>query len=306
LRAFARRNVGAEREALATIPVSDPQQAWDIGWRVATFTENFRDVAMFADRLVETGPNAHWRAAGHMMHAHLLGAQGRFREAETHVADLARLMPHWGVFTAATLAAAWPGRDSALLSARPGLIAYDRSNPPLPVDSEPNALALGVNHRLERRVLAPGYLLQIAMLQGDSLAARRYAGDLARLTGNDGNVARELQRYGRLIGALRGGDAAATLDRQAELPAYPLYSASPSRVAWGDWLARSGRDREALGWYRGVAEDLGYTIIAHAIMHFRLAQTYRRLGVADSAALHAERFAEIWRDADPGVRARPF
>jgi hypothetical protein len=262
---------------------------------------------MFADRLVETAPNTHWRAAGHLMHAHLLGAQGRFREAETHVGELTRLVPHWGIFTAAELALAWPGRDSAQASARPALAAYDRSNPRLPADSEPNALALGVNHHLERRVLAPGYLLEIAMLEGDSTSAHRYRGDLARLTGNDGNVARELLNYARLLGALRvGSSAAGAPDRPPELPAYPLYSASPSRVAWGDWLARSGRDREALGWYHGAAEDLGYTVLAHPIMHFRLAQAYRRLGVTDSAALHAERFAEIWKNADAAVRARPF
>lgn len=88
------------------------------------------------------------------------------------------------------------------------------------------------------------------------------------------------------------------LSRAAHLREYGLEHARYLRAAA---LAATGRDAEALGWYRyglrGAPQEYQY----HGPVHFQLGSLFERMGQPDSAVAHLERFLRLWAHADSGA-----
>jgi len=66
-------------------------------------------------------------------------------------------------------------------------------------------------------------------------------------------------------------------------------------------LTRDGREDEAFGWFRSIAERAAYELVYLAPAHLRQAEIYDRRG--DRAAVpHYRRFIELWGEADPELQ----
>jgi tetratricopeptide (TPR) repeat protein len=70
----------------------------------------------------------------------------------------------------------------------------------------------------------------------------------------------------------------------------------------GELLARVGREDEALGWFRSIAERAAYELVYLAPSHLRQAEIYDRRGERGEAAKHYRKFIELWKDCDPELR----
>ena len=119
---------------------------------------------------------------------------------------------------------------------------------------------------------------------------------------------------GQLAHALRAEIARSRGDSRgalAELERFPveLSEVGPRRLAsWGvrerflraELLHALGRDQESLPWYNSLQSsyDLGFMAAAH----LRQAQVHQRLGQAEAARFHYDRFLSLWRDCDPEFR----
>ena len=67
-------------------------------------------------------------------------------------------------------------------------------------------------------------------------------------------------------------------------------------------LADIGKDEEALGWLRSIAERASYELVYLAPAQLRQAEIYDRRGDRNEAVKHYRRFIELWRDADPELQ----
>jgi hypothetical protein len=63
-----------------------------------------------------------------------------------------------------------------------------------------------------------------------------------------------------------------------------------------------GRDEQAIGWYRSIAERAPYELAYLAPSELRLGRIYEVRGDAVEAGLHFRRFVALWREADPELR----
>ena len=63
-----------------------------------------------------------------------------------------------------------------------------------------------------------------------------------------------------------------------------------------------GREDEAIGWYRSIAERSSYELVYLAPAQLRLAQIYDERGDLEQARGYYRRFRELWRDPEPELR----
>lgn len=66
-------------------------------------------------------------------------------------------------------------------------------------------------------------------------------------------------------------------------------------------LFQTGRDREALAWYRNAFMGSGNEETWIPMIELRTAQIRERTGEREAAALHYAKFIRIWNDADPAL-----
>jgi tetratricopeptide (TPR) repeat protein len=154
------------------------------------------------------------------------------------------------------------------------------------------------------------YLLGLLELrQGKTVAADRWAGELAALPGSH-----EAQELGRgLAESLRAHEAATTGQPARALARFDsarlrvsegllesqFGSQAYERFARAELLFRLGRWRDALPWYASLGEISIDGLIYLAPAHQRQGEIYERLGERRAAVAHYTRFLELWRDADP-------
>ncbi|MDB4948942.1 MAG: putative serine/threonine protein kinase, partial [Gemmatimonadetes bacterium] len=159
------------------------------------------------------------------------------------------------------------------------------------------------------------YLLgALAVRAGDAVAAQRAIRVLEAArpaTAHEAERARYQAFALRARLAQRAGDPARALallekgwpDRTLpQFSAYETYAFAPERMLRAELLRALGRDREALGWYATVDEDLGASIAWQAPSHLARAELCERLGDRRGAALHYARFVRLWAGADPESR----
>ena len=87
-----------------------------------------------------------------------------------------------------------------------------------------------------------------------------------------------------------------------QMAASLFFSQALERYTRAELLAAAGRDQEAILWFNTFATGSSRDLIYLAPSHLRRGEIYERLGDADRAAEHYERFIELWRDCDPELR----
>jgi tetratricopeptide (TPR) repeat protein len=74
------------------------------------------------------------------------------------------------------------------------------------------------------------------------------------------------------------------------------------RYLRAELLHHLGRDEEAIGWYRSIAQRASYELVYVAPAERRLAEIYDARGDEAAAREHYRRFIDLWRDADPELQ----
>jgi tetratricopeptide (TPR) repeat protein len=83
----------------------------------------------------------------------------------------------------------------------------------------------------------------------------------------------------------------------------PLYARIHERFARAELLFELGRYDEARGWYANIGQVSPFELPYLAMSHLRLSEIAERLGDAAAAVEARARFEELWRDADPAMKA---
>jgi len=80
----------------------------------------------------------------------------------------------------------------------------------------------------------------------------------------------------------------------------PFFSRSFDRFLLGELLLSLGRDDRALDWFKTLTEGHELVLVAPAFLE--MARILEARGDIDAARPYYARFAEIWKDADPGFQ----
>ncbi|MGQ0815158.1 MAG: AAA family ATPase [Gemmatimonadota bacterium] len=267
------------------------QRLWDIGWRVATFSEDLRTAERWADRLTRESSEV-WQAAGFVMRAHLLAGQDRHTEARQLVERVGERHRDWAPLLHALLMSHGTAPRDSLQAVLKELRAWAPAKSQV---TEPAIFSLGLLKDL--RTFRAFHMGQLALALDDSIAFAEAVRTNSQL-GHDsvylGVPAPSIAKHLRAAQAMRNGrfhDAILAqpgrpsngYDRISSFSAFPFYNHAQLRLLQGDALRRLGRTRDAVGWYQSVVEDLGYGVINHATMYQRLEETYLQLGDTVSA-----------------------
>ena len=143
---------------------------------------------------------------------------------------------------------------------------------------------------------------------GDTTEALRQARALDRASDSTptGRLAHTLERSIRSHVAEAGGrtrEALAELDAAGwEAAASVFVAEAYDRYRRAELLADEGREDEALGWLRSIAERAAYELVYLAPAHLRQAEIYDRQGTRGAAVEHYRKFIDLWRDADPELQ----
>ena len=82
----------------------------------------------------------------------------------------------------------------------------------------------------------------------------------------------------------------------------PFYARTYERFMRAELLRAAGRDAEALGRYKGIAEIFPYDVVYLALAHLRQGEIYEKLADRDKAAEHYNHFVRLWKECDPVLR----
>jgi tetratricopeptide (TPR) repeat protein len=247
------------------------------------------------------------RAAGHAMLAYLAAARGRWSEAERELVEVDRLYPVGASHRAYLALLPFAPYERGVLEERLAEVeGWDESTLPAstaamltpPVDAQRaiRLYLLGLlNARLGREAEALAYadrLENVEWAVGGNLSATLVPGIRAALTG----------AYGAAEEALRTLEVATFEGHYDEVYTSPVIAMAAERYLMAELLDATGRGREALGWFASLGDLQAYEIAYVAPAHLRRAQIHERLGERQEAAQHYERFVELWKDCDPGLR----
>jgi tetratricopeptide (TPR) repeat protein len=272
------------------------------------------DVAVMADGLEGSERFGQWlageshtsdlQAFGHRMLAQAAVARGQWRRARDELA-LAATRDSIPALELRSLFAALP-----FLPLPPEEIGEARE---AVSRWEPGSQSAGVvEHTTAHAGLHPALRLQrLALLDirlGDTNGALRTARALERAADSTrvGQVVRTLAQSIRAHVAASAGrtrEALSALESAGWESAAPYVMAEAyDRYFRGELLAQVGRDDEALGWFRSIAERAAYELVYLAPSHLRQAEIYDRRGDRDEAVKHYRRFIELWHKADPELQ----
>jgi DNA-binding SARP family transcriptional activator/tetratricopeptide (TPR) repeat protein len=272
------------------------------------------DVAVMADDLEGSERFGRWladksqapdlQAYGHRMLAQAALARGQWRRAKSELAiaaprDSVPALELRSLFAAFSFL---PLPTSEIVEAREAVRRWD------PAGQSPGL----VEHTTAHTGLHPYLRLErLALLDlrlGDTTGALREARALERSADSTraGQVIRTLAQSIQAHVAAVGGRSKEAL---ADLESASWEAAAPSVVAEaydryfrGELLARVGREDEALGWFRSIAERAAYELVYLAPSHLRQAEIYDRRGERGEAVKHYRKFIELWKDCDPELR----
>lgn len=281
-------------------------------WRVAVFSDDLPAVTRFARLLTDPQRLPEVRALGHVMLAHLELAQGRWIKAQGELEALATFHPGWAV------------EYRSLFSAIPVLQLSERELEQMrdqlrlwnaaPTARVMSPADIWVNAHANEHSQLQGYLdgLLSARL-GDVAAAQQHAVELARREGSTdaGQLAHSQVRGVRaqiLLARKDSGAALRVLESGRDIMDFglartsPFYARSYERFMRAELLRAAGRDAEALGWYKGIAEIFPYDVVYLALAHLRQGEIYEKLAERDKATEHYGHFVRLWKECDPELR----
>jgi tetratricopeptide (TPR) repeat protein len=108
---------------------------------------------------------------------------------------------------------------------------------------------------------------------------------------------------GRPDDALRLLESMESRDSQGDVAAIPFVSRANERYLRGQLLESLGRLDEALRWFASLGDGSVTEVPFQALSQVRQGAIHERLGHRGRAADHYSRALQLWRDADPLMRA---
>jgi DNA-binding SARP family transcriptional activator/Tfp pilus assembly protein PilF/TolB-like protein len=311
LRGVALGDQSAMQRAVAELRAASDERVWIVGVRVLENTGDPQGVRPLVGMLTDALRSPRARAMGHVLLAQVELARGRWSGAHPELRAAWALDPAMALEARVELAALpfLPVPREEVESVRGILLRHTAGIPSVP--ALPSTSAQQYERRFpELRSYALGL---ISARQGEAGQTLRHAEELERSAATPGLVmppaalAAGIRAHASWAGA-RGAGGLAVLDHAwrrdepiSEVTPYLLSPAHP-RFLRAELLRSAGRDREALGWYASVVEDLDLDVIYHAPSHLRRAEILDRLGRREEAAKHYRRFVELWKDADPELQ----
>jgi DNA-binding SARP family transcriptional activator len=244
--------------------------------RAMTVAIAFSDVALYSGNLeggerlargfIQVARSPELRALCHILIACLVLAAGRVEEAKKELVEAEALDSTWGLEMRALFATLpfLSPPESEIRAIRDALEMWDAASVApggFPIFAMHNELHPGI------RAWLLG-LLEVRL--GDPAGAKRWAEELARFEKARGGLMRNMLAELRAAIARaegRPGEALALL--QADRPelwfqltvASPFFSLASSRFLHAELLRELGRNHEAAGWYRSLAERSPYELI---------------------------------------------
>ncbi len=308
LQAFSRQDPSVRAEVLADLARASNDRLAEVSWSTGTFLGHPADGYDVTQLMTAPTRSAETRANGYMSLAFRDLAQGKWSSASAQLDHLRELDPAMALEIEA-LVAVTPFRlaeQAELASLRERLVRLDAA---AVAPSAGQGVWFAVHNGLHPLLRA--YLLGVLSARlGDGDAARRYAGEAEGMDvpSSAGSLRHDIVRRVQATDALVSGDTATALALLEEVRlevwhqfsvASAFYSGSLERYLLARLLEEEGRHSEALRWY-GSFEGTGvHDRLYAAPAHWRSAKIYGVLGDRAQAALHHERFLELWRDADP-------
>lgn len=270
---------------------------------VAVLADDLDGTERFARWLVEAAQPPDLQGYGHRMLAQVALARGQWRRAQSELILAARQDPIPALELRSLFAAFsfLPTPRQQIAQARDEV---RRWNAGAGSDQAGHTSAhVGIHPFLRLHRLG---LLSIRL--GDTTAALanaralEQAGDSSRT----GSLARTLALSIRAHVAQSGGrteEALAHLEAAGwETAASVFVAEAYDRYFRGELLARLGRDDEALGWFRSIAERASYELVYLAPAYLRQAEIYDKRADRARAADYYRKFIELWGAADPELQ----
>jgi class 3 adenylate cyclase/tetratricopeptide (TPR) repeat protein len=277
-------------------------------WDVSLFVGDVTASERLASLMTESWRPAEERALGHVYLAHVLLAQGRWREAReqlglTEGLDRARGLEHRALLSSLSFV---PSSTDDLRAIREDLRRFDART--VPEAENPGTFFAAHNglHPLLKEYLLGLLSARLGEREAAETQARRTAEmpvpilfgtlpwDLA--LGIRAHALREENRREAALAALQ--QARFEINYQSMI-ASPFISMTYERFTRAELLHAFGRDEEALSWYRTLVGMSTYEIVYRPLSHLRQAQIAEHRGDHDSAARHYQAFLDLWRTADP-------
>jgi len=308
LRAWALGRVAEQAELLALLPVARAYPAGIALANIALYAHDLAGAERFASRFLAAARAPELKALVHSFTAHILLGGGRRHEAREQMAAAARHEAAHAIETRGlVMATTLPGFPLAEVAAvRDELASWDpataaRLAPPFDIHE-----AIHPHLRL--------YLLgALGAALGDPVETARRAEELAELPIPEGTEVL-LERMGRMLEALihrahgRPVEALQRLEGARSdvwfqlAVGSPFYAGAHERFLRAELLCEAGRQRDAIGWFRGIAEFSLYELPFLAPARLRLAAIYTNLGERAHAARRYDEFLRLWQGADPELR----
>jgi thioredoxin-like negative regulator of GroEL len=286
-RASTMRGPGSVREILASV---DPED-----------TERFAAQFLMADIPGDLA------AYGHRLAAYANSARGQFHNALMHL-DQAQESDLDSDIEARSLIVATPGSpfDSATIARTK--LAVERWQPSYLPDPDQSLDVLA--HSRAHVLLRLHRLGLIALRAGDTLTASKAATRLGQITEPDSDMALNpaaLSRSLRARIAAVSGDSARALALLEQVEWSRVARAATSepldRLLHADLLAANGRPADALRWYATIGRGSPQELPLVGFATLGMARTSERMGDHSTAAREYRRLADLWRDADPPLKA---
>jgi DNA-binding SARP family transcriptional activator/tetratricopeptide (TPR) repeat protein len=249
-----------------------------------------------ADRLARAGAGCETVAAGHRLLAELAVARGGLRAANAHLAE-AEPCDYGAVLELRTFFAALPFipmENTELTQLRAALRRARSDSMRSALEVHPSVVIYGLG--------------LTALREGDTLTAIRHQRDLLQLRDSTpmsdlasslaaslrARIALAQGRRARALAAIEG----ARWTRAADLSVIEVAD----RYLRATLLQELGREEEAIGWYRSIAERASYELVAMGPAEYQLGRIYERRRAPGEAARRYRQFIDLWAQPSPELR----
>ena len=271
LRAFARRDRKAMETVTNRLLEARPLVAGVAFADIALYSGNLGGAEELGRSFMRTLRDGELRALGHIVLAHVLGAQGRWREARAELIAAEPLAPAWALEVRALFSALpfAPVEPAELAADRAALEAWDvtRTDPHHHIAF---AAHTGVHPHL--REYLRGLL---ALRAGDESAAEQALLALRNLeqpVASSGFIDNLILSLTAALAYSRGDPAAALRALESMwvevwfqlTVASPFFSQAYDRYLRGEVLRALGRENEAVRWWATIAQRSPYELIYRA------------------------------------------
>ncbi len=311
LQAFSRGDSVAQAAVLADLARASDDGITEVSWATGTFLGHPADAYAIAELMTAPSRSVETRAAGYMSLAFRDLALGKLSLAVERLARVRELDPAMALETEALVAVApfLTVERAELQALRQRLLDFD-ADAVAPSSGEGVWFAAHNGLHPVLRV----YLLGVLNARlGQSGEARRRADEIEgmEVPSMAGSLREDMVRRVLATDALVSGDTATALEllEGIRLEAWhqlsvasAFYSGGLERYLLARILEEDGRFEEALRWYGSFEGAAVHDRVYEAPAHWRRGRIYEARGDRERAALHYERFIELWAEADPELQ----